>query len=99
MAYIFEWDPRKATANVRKHRVGFWEACTVFGDNRAIRIPDLTHSSVESRYLLLGRSRRTRMLVVSYTERGPATRIISARLASRRERTTYAQDNPAPDKA
>ena len=85
----FEWDPRKAAANERKHRVSFDEAMTVFGDWESITIPDPDHSEDEERFLVVGLSSRGRMLVVSHAERGENTRIISARRADAGERRKY----------
>ncbi len=82
----FEWDPRKAAANERKHRVSFDEAMTVFGDWESITILDPDHSEVEERFLVIGLSSRGRVLVVSHAERGENTRIISARRADAGER-------------
>lgn len=87
----FEWDPDKAEANERKHGVSFIEAATVFGDPLARTRTDPRHSIGEQRWVTLGQSRQMRMLVVSHTERGEAIRIISARLATPRERRTYAE--------
>jgi len=89
MALIFEWDVEKARANVRKHRVPFEEAATVFGDPLSITIPDPLHPKEEERYVIIGRSHRERTLVVVHTERGERIRIISARTASRGERRQY----------
>ena len=89
MAYRFEWDPRKAAANLRKHGVSFEEAITVFGDVLAMNMPDPDHSEGEQRFLVLGMSVRLRLVVVAYAERPPRTRIISVRLASRQERRRY----------
>ncbi len=89
MAYIFEWDPKKAEANARKHGVTFHEASTVFGDPLGLLMPDPDHSLGEERYLVLGMSNRERLLVVSFAERPPRTRLISARRATRRERRRY----------
>lgn len=85
----FEWDPRKAATNERKHRVTFDEAMTVFADWESITIPDPDHSEDEDRLLVVGLSMRGRMLVVSHAERGENTRIISARRADSRERRKY----------
>lgn len=85
----FEWDPRKAAANARKHRVTFDEAMTVFGDWESITVIDPDHSKDEERYVIIGRSSRDRILVVSHTERGQNVRIISARRADARERRQY----------
>lgn len=88
----FEWDPGKATANQRKHGVGFDEARTVFEDEEALLIADPEHSVGEERFILLGMSNVQRVLVVVHCQRaaGHVIRIISARKADRSERATYA---------
>ena len=86
----FEWDPRKAAANQRKHPVTFEEAATAFADPLSLTIPDPDHSAAEDlRYILIGRSVRGWLLVVSHAERDTAIRIVSARPASRSERRQY----------
>jgi uncharacterized DUF497 family protein len=85
----FEWDTRKAAANVRKHQVAFQEAATVFGDPLAITFEDPDHSRDEARFITFGISLYKRLLVVSHVERGHGTRIISARLMNRTEREIY----------
>ena len=85
----FEWDPKKAGANVRKHDVTFQEAAAIFGDPLAITFEDPDHSEDENRYITFGLSSQERLLVVSHTERGGRTRIISARLMDRKERRIY----------
>lgn len=94
MPYIFEWDPRKAAANLTRHGVSFAEATEAFGDPLSVNMADPSHSVAEERFLVLGLSQSGRLLVVSYAERGPRTRIISARLASRSERRRYEEDIP-----
>lgn len=89
----FEWDPDKAKANERKHGVSFIEAATIFGDPLARTRTDPRNSIGEQRLATLGQSQQARMLVVSHTDRGAAIRIISARLATPRERRTYAESN------
>jgi hypothetical protein len=89
VGYSFEWDAKKAQANLRKHGVSFAEAVTAFGDPLSMNMPDPDHSDSEQRFIVLGMSDRFRLLVVSYTERPPRTRIISARLATRKERKQY----------
>jgi len=89
MALRFEWDPDKAAVNLRKHRVGFEEASTVFGDPLSITILDPERGEGEFRYVLIGQSQRRRVLVVCHTERGETIRIVSARRASRREKNEY----------
>ena len=60
MPYIFEWDPEKAAANLRKHGVSFAEATEAFGDPLALNMPDPEHSSLEERFLVLGLSHSDR---------------------------------------
>jgi uncharacterized DUF497 family protein len=87
--YQFEWDADKAATNLRKHGVSFDEAVTAFGDPLSLLLLDPDHSLGEERYLVLGMSSTNRLLVVAFVERPPRTRIISARLATRRERQNY----------
>jgi uncharacterized DUF497 family protein len=89
----FEWDPRKAKINLRKHGVSFTEAGTVFGDNFAITVPDPDHSNDEDRYITIGWSDRRRLLVISHTDRGGRIRIISARELTKAERKDYEEEN------
>ena len=87
----FEWDGRKAAANLKKHGVSFDEAKTVFFDERARLIDDPDHSDDEDRFILLGMSGALRLLLVCHCYRrgGSDIRIISARKASSRESNSY----------
>lgn len=85
----FEWNEEKAEKNLAKHRVAFDEATTVFDDPLHVDFYDPDHSDEEERYLIVGRSRRGRLLILSYMERGDAVRLISAREATPAERRTY----------
>ncbi len=85
----FEWDPAKASANESKHGVTFEEAMTVFGDPLELTISDPDHSVEEFRFVSIGLSGARRLLIVSYTERDYVIRLISARLATPRERKQY----------
>lgn len=85
----FEWDAVKAAANLRKHRVSFEEAASVFGDALAITFVDPDHSLGEQRWLTFGLSGHGRLLVVSHAERAGRVRVISAREATRNERKIY----------
>jgi len=91
----FEWDPKKAAANLAKHGVPFAEAKTAFSDDLGFVMDDPAHSADEERFILLGLSANLRLLVVvhSLRERGQVIRLISARPASRRERTQYTERN------
>jgi len=89
MAIGFSWDARKAASNDRKHGVSFEEAVTAFGDPLSLTVSDPKHSGSEKRFVLLGLSANSRLLVVAHVERGDDIRLISARLASRRERIEY----------
>jgi uncharacterized DUF497 family protein len=88
----FEWDPKKADQNVRKHRIAFTEAATVFGDPLAITAFDPDHSTDEDRFLTVGRSNRGRTMIVAHADRGNAIRIISARELTRTERKDYEKE-------
>jgi hypothetical protein len=89
----FEWDEGKAKANLKKHRVGFDEATTVFTDLFSITIHDPDHSADEQRYIDIGSSDKGRVLVVVYTERGSKIRIVSCRKATPSERKLYEEGN------
>ena len=88
----FEWDASKAEINVRKHRIAFEEALTVFADPLARIFDDPDHSSEEPRELIIGHSAKGRVVIVSFVEHGPRTRIISARKATKRERQDYEEN-------
>lgn len=88
----FEWDPDKAASNAKKHGVTFSEAASVFADPSAVIFQDEEHSDDETRELIIGHSSRNRLLIISFTERPPAVRIISARKASKQERTDYEEN-------
>jgi uncharacterized protein len=87
----FEWDPKKAEANLRKHKVSFEDAQSVFSDEHALLIDDPDHSEDEDRFVLLGLSGSLRLLVVvhCYRAKGSVVRIISARRADTQERSVY----------
>jgi uncharacterized DUF497 family protein len=85
----FEWDRRKARENIAKHGMSFEEAMTVFGDMLGRLVRDERHSIGGQRFVLVGESVRHRLLVVMFTERDNAIRIVSARNATRRERSDY----------
>jgi uncharacterized DUF497 family protein len=91
MTIRFEWDPKKATSNEKKHGVSFEEARTVFFDENAKLIDDPDHSEDEDRFVLLGISSTLRVMVVChcYREQGNLIRIISARKASAHESKQY----------
>lgn len=88
----FEWDEAKASRNLVKHGVSFDEATTVFYDERAVQFYDDGHSELEEdRFLILGFSSKSRLLMVCHCEKGDGDvlRIISARPATRNERKYY----------
>lgn len=88
---MYDWSDDKARRNLGKHGVSFFEAAGAFADPQGLDGPDEAHSAHEIRRLRLAKSRRGRVLVVAYTSRGAAVRIISARPASRKERARYAK--------
>jgi uncharacterized protein len=87
----FEWDPKKSQVNLRKHKVSFEDAQSVFSDERALLIDDPDHSEEEDRFVLLGLSQSLRLLVVvhCYRAEGRVIRIISARKADADEQSIY----------
>jgi uncharacterized protein len=87
----FDWDPAKAASNVKKHKVTFEDAKAVFYDDFAVQFFDEEHSDDEDRFLLLGMSLDTRLLLVCHCERdeGDVIRIISARKATPNEAQYY----------
>jgi uncharacterized DUF497 family protein len=86
----FEWNLSKARSNLKKHGVSFEEAQTVFFDENAIQFFDSESSNEEERFLMLGLSDNSRILLVCHCEReGEVIRIISARRATARERKHY----------
>ncbi|MBE9195562.1 BrnT family toxin [Synechocystis sp. LEGE 06083] len=87
----FEWDFQKAELNIRKHDVSFEDAKTVFYDPLAYIFNDEWHSTDEQREIIIGHNSRGYLLVVSFTERNRIIRIISARLATNKERKDYEQ--------
>ncbi len=90
MSVEFEWDPAKATYNQEKHRVTFAEAQTVFADPGAVIVPDEWHDEAEDREIIIGRSQRNRLLFVVFVERMQLViRLISARVATKKERREY----------
>jgi hypothetical protein len=92
VGYLFDWDKDKSRINIKKHGISFEEASTVFGDPLSLLMNDPDHSIEEERYILLGMSLNNRLLVVSFSERLPFTRIISVRRATRTERGKYEEN-------
>jgi uncharacterized DUF497 family protein len=93
MTVSFEWDDDKAKANLKKHKVRFEEASSVFGDPLAKIFSDEDHSAQEHREIIIGHSNQNRLLLVSFTERGRnRVRIISARGATKHERRAYEEN-------
>lgn len=85
----FEWDRRKANANVRKHGVTFEEASTVLRDPLSATGHDTDHSIMENRFVTFGVSSQGRLLTISHMDRGSTIRIVSARPATKSERRIY----------
>ena len=90
----FEWNASKALANKKKHKVSFEEAKSAFLDENALVIHDPEHSHDEDRFILLGLSITSRVLVVChcYREKDSTIRIISARKATKKESIQYGGD-------
>jgi hypothetical protein len=93
MAFIYQWNKKKARRNLTDHKISFEEASTVFGDTLSRTIDDPLHSEDEDRYVIIGQSLQGRLLVVVHTIRGDTIRIISARVATPTERKKYEEDS------
>ncbi len=89
----FEWDETKNKINIKKHKVSFEEAKTVFYDVHARIIADPDHSQAEDRFIMLGLSTGLKLLVVCHCYRQPdeTIRIISARKATKNETQYYGE--------
>lgn len=87
--FKFEWDDQKAASNLKKHSVTFDEALSVFADEMALTFADTDHFESEERSRTYGLSNKGRVLVVVHTERHNNVRIISARKATRYEKSIY----------
>ena len=85
----FEWDDEKAESNLEKHGVTFEEGATIFNDPLIVTIPDPAHSIIEERYISLGISIQTRLLLVVHAELGERNRLISCRKATIAEKKAY----------
>ncbi len=88
---VYAWDPAKAAPNLRRHGVSFAGATSVFLDQAALTFGDPDHSDEEEREITIGVSARQRVLFVSHCAPGDQIRIISARKATGRERSQYAE--------
>lgn len=86
---VFEWDSEKEAANLKKHGISFSDAVAVFQDEQGILMYDAEHSVGEERFTILGRLKGDIVALVVFTERGEVTRIISARLATKKEVKYY----------
>jgi uncharacterized DUF497 family protein len=86
---VYEWDAKKARHNLRKHRISFEDAASVFLDPRALTFPDPDDSIEEEREITIVRSRRQQVLFVSHCQREERVRIVSARKTTRGERKQY----------
>ena len=97
MKLIFEWDIKKAKTNLRKHGIDFYEAKTIFSDPSLHTFKDDFHSEMEDRYISIGISLKSRVLLVVHLEleRSPGEtiiRIVSSRKATKNERKVYEKE-------
>ena len=89
MELQFEWNEQKAKRNLKKHSIDFEEAKIVFRDPLAYIFDDEWHSVGERREIIIGHDNKNRLLLVCFTERNQVIRIISAGLATKKERQDY----------
>jgi uncharacterized protein len=85
----FEWDPKKAEANFRKHGIRFSESLPVFEDDHALTVTDDVSDSMEQRFVSIGMGIKGQVLVIVYSFRNKNIRIILARPAQPQERAQY----------
>jgi len=93
---LFEWDPDKAKKNLEDHGITFDEASTAFRDTLSLVVFDPLHSEEEDRFILIGISHKSRLLVIVHTERVDNIRLISARKATKKERAQYEENAKRP---
>lgn len=96
MKLVFEWDENKAETNLRKHKISFDEAKTIFNDPFLVTFADDFHSNIEERFISIGSSASNRLLLAVHTEQNETEdeiviRIISCRKAMAAEREIYEQ--------
>lgn len=89
MKLTFKWDEVKAKTNFKKHKVSFEEGKTIFNDPFLFTFTDDVHSSTEKRFINIGLSANSLILVLTHTERQDKIGIISCRKATARERKCY----------
>ncbi|MBM2814121.1 MAG: hypothetical protein HW421_883 [Ignavibacteria bacterium] len=89
MSLLFNWDPNKAKSNLDNHNISFYEASSVFDDLLGQIFYDPEHSNNEERFIIIGNSKYNNLLFVSFTERKDLIRIISARIATKKERKNH----------
>ena len=88
----FIWDKNKAKLNFVKHNLSFEEAATVFADPLAFVFDDVEHTRTEQRALIIGHTSKSKVIIVSFTERDQHIRIISARKATKKEKQDYEEN-------
>ena len=98
MKTIFEWDEEKALTNLKKHKISFEEARTIFADPLLLTFVDEIHSDKEERFISIGLSESNRVLLAVHTEREEnnevtVIRIISCRKATSTERKRYEKED------
>ena len=85
----FEWDRGNSDKNFNKHGITKTEAEELFIDEKVITHPDLKHSQKEARFIAIGKTSKGKLLFVIYTIRGENIRVVSVRVANKKDRETY----------
>lgn len=88
----FEWDDKKAKANLKKHKISFEDATTIFNDPLMFTFPDTQHSDEEDRYIGIGKTDKGIILVVVHVDKEKVIRLISCRKAAASERRRYEEN-------
>ena len=94
MQYNFKWDPKKAKINIKKHKIRFEDALTVFRDPNAVSIYDTKHSNDDDRWITIGMTLKGTLIVINHTfekitNKTVFIRIISSRKATVNEKKNY----------
>jgi uncharacterized protein len=89
----FQWDAGNIDKNLIAHGVENWECEQLFFNEPLVVVDDYKHSTSEKRWAAFGRTDGNRLLVVVFTKRASAIRVISARDMSRKEKTFYEESH------
>lgn len=91
-SYKFDWNKGNRDKNLKKHGVTDIECEEIFFDENKIQLNDVLHSNREERFILLGKTKMSRLLFVVYTLRNSNIRVVSARDVNKKEKKLYEEE-------